>query len=328
MCLTDHYQLVAPVTMSFPGLDIPQFSLFPVTRSGNYLAPWNIHRISLDHLPVVEQVSSWYNPHISFQMSVRERALRTELDHSDVLTNIKDTIHAIMVQAMGAEGNATARVFALRDDNTGDCDTIVFISSVRFDLSSHTLVCDGFVLPLTTSVMDNIEASLRRLVVGMMNIKLYGQELRAWKQLLPALVERCRMGWTHGANCEYIAKGRIPLELEISEGDPLCSCGRGKNVDGMLRGGKLWKKFAPFVTRIAISPLFAVSYLEPVLDNDMYRLEGQLSVQAGSCEKCGSERGKDSDMELRRCSRCKSVVYCSERCQKEDWKKHKRSCVA
>ena len=31
--------------------------------------------------------------------------------------------------------------------------------------------------------------------------------------------------------------------------------------------------------------------------------------------------------QMLRCSRCIKVYYCSERCQKNDWKEHKRTCV-
>ena len=45
------------------------------------------------------------------------------------------------------------------------------------------------------------------------NVELYGDEVAAWKQLLPALAERCRT-WKHGPNCEFLAKKTIPLSLE------------------------------------------------------------------------------------------------------------------
>lgn len=47
-----------------------------------------------------------------------------------------------------------------------------------------------------------------------------------------------------------------------------------------------------------------------------------------SCRVCGSKPG--GNVKLQRCSRCKSVEdwYCSRDCQKRDWIRHKRSCVA
>lgn len=39
------------------------------------------------------------------------------------------------------------------------------------------------------------------------------------------------------------------------------------------------------------------------------------------CENC-----RLFGKEFKRCSRCKSVNYCSEKCQKENWKKHKLFC--
>jgi hypothetical protein len=47
------------------------------------------------------------------------------------------------------------------------------------------------------------------------------------------------------------------------ERDPLCSCGKGKDVEGMHKVAE-WAKLAPFAVRVAFSPLFAVSYLEKV----------------------------------------------------------------
>ena len=39
-----------------------------------------------------------------------------------------------------------------------------------------------------------------------------------------------------------------------------------------------------------------------------------------TCYKCGSSQ------KLMKCSRCKTVHYCSKECQKSDWGRHKSSC--
>lgn len=44
--------------------------------------------------------------------------------------------------------------------------------------------------------------------------------------------------------------------------------------------------------------------------------------QALGCVRCGVVSG-----ELKRCGRCRSVVYCSAECQKSHWQAHKVSCV-
>ena len=41
-----------------------------------------------------------------------------------------------------------------------------------------------------------------------------------------------------------------------------------------------------------------------------------------SCAGCG----KKSSIAMKRCSRCKTMTYCSTECQKTDWKKHKLVC--
>ena len=43
------------------------------------------------------------------------------------------------------------------------------------------------------------------------------------------------------------------------------------------------------------------------------------------CEKCG-KRELACERDLKRCSRCHIVLYCSSKCQKADWDHHKRVC--
>ena len=39
-----------------------------------------------------------------------------------------------------------------------------------------------------------------------------------------------------------------------------------------------------------------------------------------SCFNCGKENAN------KKCSKCKSVWFCSKECQVEGWKKHKKNC--
>jgi len=290
---------------------------FPVINAKGLLHPWSIHRVNLSTLPILnvnkERVKTWLNPHVGSMLSSREVSLKRK-QQADTLMYVKDTLHSIFVRATGIQGTPIQRLFALLDKQTKNCDTILFVNDLRFDLAFHTMVCDGYVLPLTQRILREKGQPFEALLTkgGIVNIPVFEGEMQAWKQLLPAFVERCRVSWKHGPNCEYTAQGRIPLTQEMEEdADPLCSCGRGKDVEGMYKV-ELWKKFAPHVTRVAISPLFAVSYLETVgRDPDAHK-----------CSVCRKRK------KLQTCARCKKVRYCSEGCQTKDWSAHKPKCGA
>ncbi|KAH9846882.1 hypothetical protein C2E23DRAFT_539520 [Lenzites betulinus] len=339
---SSYIEVVVPVAMPYPKAWALKSTPFPVIRTDNTLFPWNMHRVPLDRSPALDVTTltsparQWFNPHISLQMSDRERKMRTAKSLSG-LALVKDTIHSIMVRFAGIQGGPRSRVFALRDEASGGkMDTMFFVSELRYDLACHTVVCDAFVLCLTPQLAYAAGPALRAVMEKPVEVvRVYGDEMRTWKHLLPALVERCRAAWKHGRNCEYAAQGRIPLEVDIEAGDPLCSCGRGKDVKGMHEV-PLWKKLAPFVTRVALSPLFPVPYLEPILDRDEVRdaaeqvraatHDGKPEDSAGGATRCA--RCSKSGDALRRCARCKAVAYCSQGCQKSDWKKHKPACVA
>lgn len=335
-------QVVVPVAI--PALGNPdgvKLDPFPVVRSGDALAAWNMHRVNLDQLPMLDTknpaLANWFNTHVSAHFSDREGKMkRREANMTpDTLTYLKDTIHYMLNKVAGLGGPAK-RVFALRDDSTNDSDTIFFVRGLRYDLSCHTVVCDAYVLPLFPELMVTLEPWFADLVRSQIpNTRTYEGESAAWKQLLPAIVERCRASWTHSANCEYVAKGTIPLSTELNGGDPLCSCGRGKDVEGMGEE-PLWRPFAPFVTRIALSPLFAVSYIEPVIP---FAARTWLPMDPGfapspsssglrpargphQCDRCG-KTGPDN----KKCGRCGMVKYCSKDCQRADWKSHKLACA-
>ncbi|KAJ6456177.1 hypothetical protein C8R45DRAFT_881019 [Mycena sanguinolenta] len=286
---------------------------FPVVGTNTNLHPWNIHRINLAVSPVLNIKTpgqkKWLNQHLGSMLSTREHALR-KAHEDDALMRVKDTLNTIFVGSSGAQGGDVARVFNLVEKDSNNCDTVIFISNHRFDLSSHTVVCDGYVLPLTRRLLMKIQNPFNKLVQTntMRSIGATMVEIEAWKGLLPALVERCR-SWTHSDKCEYISQGKVPLSIEM-ERDPLCSCGKGEDVGGMHEIAE-WAKLAPYAVRVAFPPLFAVSYLERVGRDPL----------AGRCFVCLG-KGKPK---MKKCA-CGKVRYCSEDCQRKDWKAHKPKC--
>ncbi|PIL27077.1 hypothetical protein GSI_10216 [Ganoderma sinense ZZ0214-1] len=306
---SSYIEVVVPVAIPFLEPDGLKVNRFPVVHANGSLVPWNVHRVFLDQLPTLErtnigtsQLAEWYHPHLTWQLSHRERAVRTSADpahaHSDALVNVKQSIAEIMMHAagLGMKG-IPPRVFALQHSALRDTETLLFVDKLRFDVVGHTIVCDAFVLSVSLEILPHISQAMPSLVKqGVAPIPMHDahSEMRAWKALLPALAERCRATWAHGANCEYRAvqpdgsvRWRIPRELTAGSGDrgdPLCSCGLGKDVEGtgMVRD-RVWRKFAPYVTRIALSPLWGVSHVEQILESeDMYPSEKQEPVEAGA----------------------------------------------
>ena len=201
-----------------------------------------------------------------------------------------------------------------------DIDTVVFVTALRLDLASHGFVIDAQVLTLSQRMIHMVMDTLGAIHQEAALVELHGDEAVAWKRLLPAFAERCRT-WKHGRNCEYLAGKTIPLSLEHG-GDPLCSCGKGKDVAPEFRKEEAWKSAIPHITRIAIGPLYGVPYAENV-GRSMARVgAAKQSEPRERCWKCGSA-GKPK---LLVCSGCKGVNYCSAVCQKEDWKTHKGTC--
>ncbi|TFY57180.1 hypothetical protein EVG20_g8639, partial [Dentipellis fragilis] len=310
-----YIEVIVPVSGPFKA-DGMKMNPFPVILRGHVAGPWSIHHVNLTRMPVLDvkakDLHSWLNPHVGSMLSTRERSLRKKHQNDDLM-NLKDALIKILLCASGIQTGPPRRLFALYDDATNNCDTLLFISDVRYDLHSHTVVCDGYVLPLQHDLMQKIERDFNKLVTshgGPIRIPAYGDTMRAWKQLLPAFVERCR-SWHHRDDCEYVLQERIPLTEEMEQ-DPLCSCGRGKDIEGMNKEVP-WKKFAPYVTRLALSPLFAVSYLESV----------GRDPAAHKCSMC-RVKGKPK---LMACKACKKVRYCSAACQKKDWKAHRPKCT-
>ncbi|KAH8799250.1 hypothetical protein DL96DRAFT_875403 [Flagelloscypha sp. PMI_526] len=287
---------------------------FPIVANGKTPNPWSIHRLCLDRLPTVnlkaKKLDEWIGLHLGVAFSKREwKSRKNKSSQTDALVHVKESIYQIMIRAAGlsSQGATSQRIFCLTDKATNNSDTVIFVDQIRYDLSAHTIVCDACVLAMDRKLLFKIDKDFDRAINGLVEpdfVQLEKGEGASWKRLLPVLVERCRT-WKHQNTCEYVQQDgslRVPLSETIEE-KPLCSCGEGKDVTAMEREPR-WKPLAKYSTRIALSPLFAVSYLEKVVRTDR------------RCTVCRASAKMT-------CPECKKDRYCGRPCQKKDWKRHK-----
>ena len=312
--------------------------------------------------------SGWVQPHLSFASSDRESELRRDAERNRnvpkcgptlALADMKATITTMFSQFLGLDQHF--KLFGLFARTPSDLSTLVFVHKMRMDLSSFTVVLDAFVLERSSDLLPKIDMTLQS---SISRIQCSSEEFNLWRMLLPALAERARHKWHHRSECEYIWNGNV-LTMRGVEQDRLCGCGKGKNVDG-FREVKGWSHLATSVTRVAISPLFAVSYLEeiggdfanllgevnrgtnqaaqtwrqlratlkqrPTLNSDMKELRKSILRRSGGQPLRQIDTdvcivcGSSGQPKLMQCSRCKKVKYCSIECQRGDWKAHKPRC--
>ncbi|TFK74173.1 hypothetical protein BDN72DRAFT_103167 [Pluteus cervinus] len=311
----------------------------PVVYTPSGPVSWNVHYVNLDKMPALNinnpeaYIHALY-PHVSLIFSDKENEIRDTFGPQGTTPvpsiELKDSIFSILLTSSGMEGE-TDRVYGIGDPENGGTNTMIFIMGIRLDLSAHTIVGDAFVLPIDKKGSGHYKRPLVAL-----SKKAYPQSISspiviAWKKLLPALVERCRT-WEHKSTCEYREAGSIPLSIKAFE-SPICSCGMGVGTEEFQKT-KEWKPFAPYVTRMAISPLFPPSYLESVagVDKKLAECAPVTPAGAGSSKskqaECAACRKTAGETKLLVCSRCKKVSYCSQDCQKGDWKRHKAQCNA
>ncbi|KAG9075144.1 hypothetical protein FS749_013216 [Ceratobasidium sp. UAMH 11750] len=278
----------------------------------------------------------WLRPHIALQLSNRELDIRngdsaTKLAPINALVNVKQSIRTLVANCSGTQGTKT-RVFSFSEADSSRPSAILLVSSLRLDLASFTVVVDGALVPVSTERASSLASSIEKLQKEDSTVRVVtnGQETVVWKSLFPAFVERCRT-WSHNPNCEYATRGGTPLIANTGE-NLICSCGTGVGFEALEQEAASWKDLLPFATRVAISPLFPVSFVEygsrysqtahssqPVMSGDLARPQRRSD---DACWVCGGV-GYPT---LATCSRCKKARYCSGICQTLDWKAHKTSC--
>lgn len=352
---SSYVEYIAPVPSQKENFARPD-SLYPIVQEKGLLGLRTPHYVSLDQSPILGRQSpsqmSWLSPRLADMFSVRERKTREThlvagLNHGDTRISFKDSLVAMFSRFTGTNGAKHHNVLCLNMPQQGGVHVIIFVSSIRLDMSCQNLVMDTAVLPLSMDIMEEMVPIIEDIQeLGIVKVTVDEKELELWKHALPAMVERCR-SWHHKPSCEYAKIGNIPITTEFAE-QFLCSCGRGKFPPGYKVNlpGDLWTKASKYAVRAAISPCFSVPLIEqPFEMKDVSKLNewrspgngidaeiteklDALRLKSGSCFRC-NKRGDAIPGSLLRCGGCKVAEYCSKDCQKADWKQgnHKEFCM-
>lgn len=308
--------------------------LFPTMLSSSRLpSALNAPHINLDNLPILDiekkKEMSWLTTLVSMHFSKREKAKREGRNESgisdDPRVNFKESVFTMFMLASGLQGGQTG-LFAINHPDRGGIHILFLVSALRLDGDTASVVLDAAVIPFTMDLIESGKIEDFLLVIETLqcsSISVNDAELALWKKTLPSLIERCRT-WPHHPNCEYKKKGAaVPLNMEDGK-QLLCSCGNGKLPSKFVALPE-WDKAAPHAVRVAISPTFAVPFVEEVVDTSTFSLGGPSSTE-DRCRKCGRTSTADGGA-LKRCQRCQGVKYCSVECQKKDWKTHRMECL-
>lgn len=319
-------------------------NIFPVVLDNSCPGVWAISRVNIQQQPIIKTPGDfdWLDSHMGLTLSANERAWNASpLSNrpSNGLWDLKESLNLLFQSYVGRNRVTKFKmVRGFRLALNGDCDTIIFTNAICHDRITSSILMDAYAVCLSRSRIHKMIGAFQSLRQDeILSIIVSEKESVVWKQLMPSLVERCRQGWTHRKDCEYQAKDRIPLSISHGE-SPLCSCGEGKALEGYPTSAQ-YKGLAQYATRIAIPPIFAVPYVEPLISeallddmNTRASLAPGQSLRAQTpgdnshaaverCDNCGVKK-----QGLKSCARCRITHYCNHACQKAAWKEHKKVC--
>ncbi|XP_044717256.1 MYND finger domain-containing protein [Hirsutella rhossiliensis] len=335
---TGYVEVIAPLADPVVSDSLADF-IYPTRLSPAGLpVTLNTPHVNLVNLPVLNMddkaAMRWLNTQTSLQFSAREMQLRKVTDAKSGISenprvNFKESIFTMFMLVSGLQGGQTG-LFAINHPERGGVHMLILVSAMRLDGDAASVVLDAAVIPLTMELITSERFKsfliiIQSLECCMLNVN--DAELILWKRALPSLVERCRT-WGHVQKCEYRRKGAtVPLSIEPGK-QVVCSCGNGKLPKDFVSLPE-WDAAAPNAVRVAISPTYAVPFVEDAVDSsfaDMMDGAAPQTTISERCHGCGRGEGGAQAVTLKKCTRCMRAKYCSEECQKKDWKKHRTEC--
>ncbi|KAB5585239.1 MYND finger [Coniochaeta sp. 2T2.1] len=322
----------------------------------------SITHLNLDTLPIIDVTQrsglAFLTTLASFTFSKRERDLRDQIDTTSsndaasTRLNFKESLFTMFMLSSGLQGGHTG-LFAFEHPDSG-LHMLIFVSALRVDGPNCSVVLDAAIIPFTTAHLADEELKeflLMLRVLEACTITINDAELKLWKKVLPSLAERCRTYPHNPTTCEYLTSNSVPASLGFAA-PVLCSCGAGKLPSDFIAVPD-WEVSARHATRIAISPTYALPYVETLVDGNMadqfvkgglmFPRSGALSGSKNEpdvshsigglgglkledvCMNCRAAEGKDGGP-LKKCTRCLTAKYCSAECQKKDWRNQWGEC--
>ncbi|KAI1134399.1 hypothetical protein F5Y05DRAFT_235168 [Hypoxylon sp. FL0543] len=263
---SSYIDVVAQIAASSDWEKYPHF-MYPVHLVDKQLVNWNLPYLNLESSPIIDTTQTkkldWFVTHVSLAMSARERALRedTKLRRSlgeQIRLDFKESVFTMFTYVSGLP-LGKQQVFAL-----GESPILIIGSDLCLDLANRTVVLDCTILHLH----GNPPPAIHKFFAAMQSkklceIKVNDAELRLWKQVLPAYVERCRT-WEHREDCEYKADdAKVPLTVDGNK-PFLCTCGNGKFPAKFATGLPHWDTVSQCAVRAAISSPFWAPYADEV----------------------------------------------------------------
>lgn len=321
---------------------------------------WAVPHVHLSTLPIIDTSNatklSWLPVHLTQTLSSRERGYRSDpdtcrTDAEGTRLEFKLSLCNLFMHYSGFDTRRAADGSRPSVDHSKStfaisCPTkklLVFVCSLRLDHGNRTVLLDCALLPVTRTVFEELFGA-RGFAAAMgtrsiVELFVSEEEMRVWMEVLPSWVERCRT-WGHRESCEYRRQdGRKGVfGGQVSE---VCGCGKGKFPDDWEVDVPMWDVLKEYCVRGAISPLFASALAEDMgyevgFEGGLGDMEPEQSENGGGedrkngtsgCRACGRDKSRDGG-ELKGCTKCLEVKYCSRTCQRADWKRHKPECVA
>lgn len=300
----------------------------------------NLPYINIDVLPILDisdqARTGFLTTLASMQFSAKERVLREEAQATtdagimpSARANFKETVMTMFMLASGVQGGQSG-LMALNVEGGQGIHMLFLVSAIRLDGPTSSAILDAAVIPVTSTMLldptfGDFLMALRHFEIATLIVN--EDELRLWKKALPAMVERCR-AWAHSDDCEYRKVRQAPVSMDHGQ-LVLCGCGKGKLPGGFVSASLPgWDEVGVHhATRVAISPTFAVPLVEDLVsaENLVKMQSSRPSARHEQCVNCGATAAVGGGR-LKKCTRCHKVQYCSPRCQKKDWSKHRPEC--
>lgn len=221
--------------------------------------------------------------------------------------------------------------------------TALFLKMINSDLHLHFLQTISHIRDEKYDLFNDnlLMAFLQRGIYfgGVDAIPISGEEtllkLHGLKNLVQSKIERNKQAFLPQDYPRFDTVENIAQQISeiISKNSNLDPESLIIKIDKLLcKNQELSQSAITLITGLVVSMLPIISKnsknfkgKQPDVDyDDRYDLEQDLKKQfVESLPKCGNKCGKYGN---KKCSKCKSVYYCSPECQKEHWKVHKTTC--